>query len=69
MTVAMGCGMRVMGVSALVVGLTAPAAAQKGRVVAAPYVPPAGTWERRSPSTMGGHAVLGTRAASSLRHS
>ena len=57
MTVAMGCGMRVMGVSALVVGLTAPAAAQKGRVVAAPYVPPAGTWERRSPSTMGMDSV------------
>ena len=46
-----------MGVSALVVGLTAPAAAQKGRVVAAPYVPPAGTWERRSPSTMGMDSV------------
>ena len=57
MTVAMGCGMRVMGVSALVVGLTAPAAAQKGRVVAAPYVPPAGAWERRSPSTMGMDSV------------
>ena len=46
-----------MGVSALVVGLVAPAAAQKGRVVAAPYVPPAGAWERRSPSTMGMDSV------------
>ena len=46
-----------MGVSALVVGLAAPAAAQKGRAVAASYVPPAGAWERRSPSTMGMDSV------------
>ncbi|WP_396219147.1 serine hydrolase domain-containing protein [Gemmatimonas sp.] len=46
-----------MSVTALVSGLTAPALAQKKSAAAAPYVPPAGTWERRSPSTMGMDSV------------
>jgi CubicO group peptidase (beta-lactamase class C family) len=46
-----------MSVTALVSGLTAPALAQKKSAAAAPYVPPAGAWERRSPSTMGMDSV------------
>jgi CubicO group peptidase (beta-lactamase class C family) len=41
----------------LVVGLTSPASAQKKSSSAAPYVPPAGAWERRSPSALGMDSV------------
>ena len=50
-------GFRVLSVTALVVGMAAPASAQKKGAVAAPYVPPAGAWERRSPSAMGMDSV------------
>jgi CubicO group peptidase (beta-lactamase class C family) len=53
----MGFGFRVVGVTALVSGLAAPALAQKKSAAAAPYVPPAGAWERRSPSAMGMDSV------------
>jgi CubicO group peptidase (beta-lactamase class C family) len=56
MTAVMSFGFRVVSVTALVVGLAAPAFAQK-KVVVAPYVPPAGAWERRSPSAMGMDSV------------
>ncbi|WP_396201930.1 serine hydrolase domain-containing protein [Gemmatimonas sp.] len=44
-------------VTTLVVGLAAPALAQKKSAMVAPYVPPAGAWERRSPSAMGMDSV------------
>ena len=50
-------GFRVLSVTALVGGLTSPAVAQKKGAAVAPYVPPAGAWERRSPSTMGMDSV------------
>ena len=53
----MSGGFRVLSITALVVGLVSPASAQKARVSVAPYVPPAGTWERRSPSAMGMDSV------------
>ncbi|WP_310572343.1 serine hydrolase [Gemmatimonas sp.] len=50
-------GYRVLSGTALVGGLTSPALAQKKGAVAPPYVPPAGAWERRSPSAMGMDSV------------
>ena len=50
-------GFRVLSVTALVGGLTSPAVAQTKGAAVAPYVPPAGAWERRSPSTMGMDSV------------
>jgi CubicO group peptidase (beta-lactamase class C family) len=47
----------VVRVTTLVVGLAAPALAQKKSAMVAPYVPPAGAWERRSPSAMGMDSV------------
>ncbi|WP_396214551.1 hypothetical protein [Gemmatimonas sp.] len=46
-----------MSATTLVVGLTSPASAQKKSASAAPYVPPAGGWERRSPSALGMDSV------------
>ena len=57
MTTVLSVGFRVLSVTALVSGLTAPALAQKRSAAAAPYVPPAGAWERRSPSAMGMDSV------------
>ncbi|WP_411278628.1 serine hydrolase domain-containing protein [Gemmatimonas sp.] len=57
MTTVLSVGFRVVGVTALVSGLAMPLSAQKGRAVAARYVPPAGAWERRSPSAMGMDSV------------
>ena len=57
MTAVMSFGFRVVSVTALVGGMAGPVGAQKGRTVAAPYVPPAGVWERRSPSAMGMDSV------------
>ena len=57
MTTVLGFGFRVVGVTALVSGLAAPALAQKKSAAPAPYVPPAGAWERRSPSAMGMDSV------------
>ena len=57
MTTVLGFGFRVVGVTALVSGLAAPALAQKKSAAVAPYVPPAGAWERRSPSAMGMDSV------------
>jgi CubicO group peptidase (beta-lactamase class C family) len=56
-TTVLGFGFRVVGVTALVSGLAAPALAQKKSAAVAPYVPPAGAWERRSPSAMGMDSV------------
>jgi CubicO group peptidase (beta-lactamase class C family) len=50
-------GFRVLSVTALVGGVTSPALAQKKSAAVAPYVPPAGAWERRSPSAMGMDSV------------
>lgn len=57
MTTVMRPGYRVASVMTLVVGLTSPASAQKKSAPAAPYVPPAGSWERRSPSSLGMDSV------------
>ena len=57
MTTVLSVGFRVLSVTSLVSGLTAPALAQKRSAAAAPYVPPAGAWERRSPSAMGMDSV------------
>jgi CubicO group peptidase (beta-lactamase class C family) len=57
MTAVLSFGLRVLRVTALVGGLTSPALAQKKGSVSAPYVPPAGAWERRSPSAMGMDSV------------
>lgn len=56
MTTVLSFGFRVVSVTALVVGLAAPALGQK-KSAEAPYVPPAGAWERRSPSAMGMDSV------------
>jgi len=53
MTAVMRFGFRVVRVTTLVVGLATPALAQKKIAMVAPYVPPAGACERRSPSAMG----------------
>jgi hypothetical protein len=52
----MSSGFRVLRVTALVIGAGSPALAQKKTLVA-PYVPPAGAWERRSPSAVGMDSV------------
>ena len=57
MTAVMSFGFRVVSVTALAVGLATPALAQKKSAMVAPYVPPAGAWERRSPSAMGMDSV------------
>ena len=57
MTAVMRFGFRVVRVTTLVVGLATPALAQKKIAMVAPYVPPAGAWERRSPSAMGMDSV------------
>lgn len=57
MTAVMSVGFRVVSVTALAVGLATPALAQKKSAMVAPYVPPAGAWERRSPSAMGMDSV------------
>jgi len=57
MTAVMSFGFRVVRVTALAVGLATPALAQKKSAMVAPYVPPAGAWERRSPSAMGMDSV------------
>jgi len=57
MTAVMSFGFRVVRVTTLVVGLATPALAQKKIAMVAPYVPPAGAWERRSPSAMGMDSV------------
>jgi len=57
MTTVLSVGFRVASVTALVLGLATPALAQKKGAVVAPYVPPAGAWERRSPSAMGMDSV------------
>lgn len=57
MTAVLSVAFRVASVTALVVGLATPALSQKKGVTAAPYVPPAGAWERRSPSAMGMDSV------------
>lgn len=57
MTAVLSFGFRVLRVTALVGGLTTPAWAQKKGAVSAPYVPPAGAWERRSPSSVGMDSV------------
>jgi CubicO group peptidase (beta-lactamase class C family) len=57
MTAVTSFGFRVVRVTTLVVGLAAPALAQKKSAMVAPYVPPAGAWERRSPSAMGMDSV------------
>ena len=57
MTAVMSFGFRVVRVTTLVVGLASPALAQKKIAMVAPYVPPAGAWERRSPSAMGMDSV------------
>ncbi len=57
MTAVMSSGFRVLSVGTLMGGLAMPLAAQKGRVAPPPYVPPAGAWERRSPSAMGMDSV------------
>jgi CubicO group peptidase (beta-lactamase class C family) len=57
MKAVLSVGFRVLSVTALVGGLTSPALAQKKGAAVAPYVPPAGAWERRSPSTMGMDSV------------
>ena len=57
MTAVMRFGFRVVRVTALAVGLATPALAQKKSAMVAPYVPPAGAWERRSPSAMGMDSV------------
>lgn len=57
MKAVLGFGLRVVSVMALVGGLASPALGQKKGAVAAPYVPPAGAWERRSPSAMGMDSV------------
>lgn len=53
MSTVMRIGYRVVSATTLVMGLTSPASAQKKSASAAPYVPPAGAWERRSPSALG----------------
>jgi CubicO group peptidase (beta-lactamase class C family) len=57
MTAVMSFGFRVVRVTTLAVGLATPALAQKKSAMVAPYVPPAGAWERRSPSAMGMDSV------------
>ena len=57
MTTVMRIGCRVVSATTLVVGLTSPALAQKKSASAAPYVPPAGSWERRSPASLGMDSV------------
>ena len=57
MTAVMRFGFRVVRVTTLAVGLATPALAQKKIATVAPYVPPAGAWERRSPSAMGMDSV------------
>ncbi len=57
MTTVRSIGCRVVSATTLVVGLTSPASAQKKSASAAPYVPPAGGWERRSPSALGMDSV------------
>ena len=57
MKAVLSLGFRVLRVTALVGGVTSPALAQKKSAAAAPYVPPAGAWERRSPSAMGMDSV------------
>ena len=57
MTAVMSFGFRVVRVTALAVGLATPALAQKKSAMVAPYVPPAGAWERRSPLAMGMDSV------------
>jgi len=57
MTAVMRFGFRVVRVTTLAVGLATPALAQKKIAMVAPYVPPAGAWERRSPSAMGMDSV------------
>ena len=57
MTAVMSFGFRVVRVTALAVGLATPALAQKKSAMVAPYVPPTGAWERRSPSAMGMDSV------------
>jgi len=57
MTAVMSFGFRVVRVTTLAVGLATPALAQKKIAMVAPYVPPAGAWERRSPSAMGMDSV------------
>ena len=57
MTAVMSFGFRVVRVTTLVVGLASPALAQKKIAMVAPYVPPTGAWERRSPSAMGMDSV------------
>ncbi|AMW06081.1 serine hydrolase domain-containing protein [Gemmatimonas phototrophica] len=53
MTTVRSIGYRVVGATTLVVGLASPASAQKKSASVAPYVPPAGSWERRAPSAVG----------------
>lgn len=57
MTAVTSFGCRVVSVTALAVGLATPSLAQKKSAMVAPYVPPAGAWERRSPSAMGMDSV------------
>lgn len=57
MTAVTSFGFRVLRVTALVIGAGSPALAQKKSAMVAPYVPPAGSWERRSPSAMGMDSV------------